>query len=554
MTLIWLGGALIALGGLLALVGRLAAWRRRRRGANGAGSATHEPRRPLRPLALLLRARRGARLAARDPGGHDGPLEARGQPVPPSPSPAIPKTGLASAEPRDGQPRLVNIFASWCVPCIAEAADLAQLKARGVHRRDRGPRPARGRRRLPRPQWRSLRADRQRPWRAGPDRARLLGRTRKLRRRWARHHPLPAHRPDRGRDMPDDALPSWRRRMRLSGLACWHLWSRSRRWPTATCRRPIGPTGSFRCAAGSARPGADGGACAASLPGPIDRRHRCRTGRRHARPRPPPDRRRREAGEIRAWLIERYGSWISYRPPHEPARGRCWLAPLAVAGRRRVDRGGADQPAGAADGLADPAAADRASHRRTVDRWAARVDADGQRRRRCCSAAPAMRCRAGPGLRRRALPQVRRATAMSSAAKARHALLRHFTGLERWLIMAEQLSARARPKIAVGLVQNAARRTRTIPIVDRSRQCPGRPFARPDAAGRARLSARGEAGPIHPAPPFFYGLALARSGRPTAASAIWKGLAREPPRPSRWRPLGRRRRRHDRALRPPSGQ
>jgi cytochrome c biogenesis protein CcmG, thiol:disulfide interchange protein DsbE len=27
---------------------------------------------------------------------------------------------------------LVNIFASWCVPCIAEAPVLAQLKARGT--------------------------------------------------------------------------------------------------------------------------------------------------------------------------------------------------------------------------------------------------------------------------------------------------------------------------------------------------------------------------------------------------------------------------------------
>jgi cytochrome c biogenesis protein CcmG/thiol:disulfide interchange protein DsbE len=31
-----------------------------------------------------------------------------------------------------GQPHLVNIFASWCVPCIAEAPVLGALKARGV--------------------------------------------------------------------------------------------------------------------------------------------------------------------------------------------------------------------------------------------------------------------------------------------------------------------------------------------------------------------------------------------------------------------------------------
>ena len=31
-----------------------------------------------------------------------------------------------------GQPRLVNIFASWCVPCIAEAPQLLKLEAAGA--------------------------------------------------------------------------------------------------------------------------------------------------------------------------------------------------------------------------------------------------------------------------------------------------------------------------------------------------------------------------------------------------------------------------------------
>lgn len=47
-------------------------------------------------------------------------------------------------------------------------------------------------------------------------------------------------------------------------------------------------------------------------------------------------RRRIAAGEkpaaIRAWLIERYGNWISYRPPTEPIGWPLWFAPLIFLG------------------------------------------------------------------------------------------------------------------------------------------------------------------------------------------------------------------------------
>jgi cytochrome c biogenesis protein CcmG, thiol:disulfide interchange protein DsbE len=40
--------------------------------------------------------------------------------------------GFTSAELATGKPRLMNLFASWCVPCIAEAPVLDNLTRRGV--------------------------------------------------------------------------------------------------------------------------------------------------------------------------------------------------------------------------------------------------------------------------------------------------------------------------------------------------------------------------------------------------------------------------------------
>ena len=45
-------------------------------------------------------------------------------------------------------------------------------------------------------------------------------------------------------------------------------------------------------------------------------------------------RQRIEAGEspeeIRRWLIDRYGNWVSYKPPVEPLTWPLWAAPLVL--------------------------------------------------------------------------------------------------------------------------------------------------------------------------------------------------------------------------------
>ena len=86
---------------------------------------------PIALLALVLAALVW-RLA--NPQDTRVPSRLAGQPVPAfTLPPAIPgKPGLATADLKTGKPRLLNLFASWCVPCIAEAPLLSELNRRGV--------------------------------------------------------------------------------------------------------------------------------------------------------------------------------------------------------------------------------------------------------------------------------------------------------------------------------------------------------------------------------------------------------------------------------------
>jgi cytochrome c biogenesis protein CcmG/thiol:disulfide interchange protein DsbE len=69
-----------------------------------------------------------------------------GKPLPKFTLPAIipSKPGLGTPTFQQGKPRLLNVFASWCIPCIAEAPQLMRLKAMGapidaIAIRDTGP-------------------------------------------------------------------------------------------------------------------------------------------------------------------------------------------------------------------------------------------------------------------------------------------------------------------------------------------------------------------------------------------------------------------------------
>ncbi|MFL6755471.1 MAG: tetratricopeptide repeat protein [Sphingomicrobium sp.] len=121
---------------------------------------------------------------------------------------------------------------------------------------------------------------------------------------------------------------------------------------------------------------------------------------------------------------------------------------------------------------------------------------------------------------------------------ARHAFFGHFTPAETWLRMSEALARDGKTEDAVGILQNAVRRYPGDPqlwiglgnaLVDHSHGIT------PPAELAYRRAA--ELVPGHPAAPFFYGLALARSGNSTAAVQIWKTILARAPAHAEWRPL-----------------
>ena len=87
------------------------------------------------PLAILLILIAGLVWRLATPADPTIGSKMGGKPVPAFILPAAvsSKPTLTSADLAKGEPRLVNIFASWCVPCITEVKVLQQLKARGVH-------------------------------------------------------------------------------------------------------------------------------------------------------------------------------------------------------------------------------------------------------------------------------------------------------------------------------------------------------------------------------------------------------------------------------------
>jgi len=86
------------------------------------------------PLLILVAFVGAVAWRLSSPADEKIPSKLVGRPVPAfALAPAtMDKPGLSSADLATGQARLVNVFASWCVPCIAEASLLTELKRQGV--------------------------------------------------------------------------------------------------------------------------------------------------------------------------------------------------------------------------------------------------------------------------------------------------------------------------------------------------------------------------------------------------------------------------------------
>ena len=121
---------------------------------------------------------------------------------------------------------------------------------------------------------------------------------------------------------------------------------------------------------------------------------------------------------------------------------------------------------------------------------------------------------------------------------ARRAFFGEFSGNEHWLIMSESLARGGRTADAVGLLRSAvSEHPRDVALwvglgnalVDHSRVL--------TPASELAFKRAQELAPDHAAAPFFYGLALARSGDREGAIVKWRQVLANAPADASWRPL-----------------
>jgi cytochrome c-type biogenesis protein CcmH len=120
----------------------------------------------------------------------------------------------------------------------------------------------------------------------------------------------------------------------------------------------------------------------------------------------------------------------------------------------------------------------------------------------------------------------------------RHAFYGQFTPSEHWLVISESFARRGSTQDAAGVLRSAVREHPRDPEL-----WVGLGNALVDHAGVMTPAAElaftraAELSPGHPAPLFFMGLALARSGDGAGAVALWRSILADAPANASWRPI-----------------
>lgn len=122
--------------------------------------------------------------------------------------------------------------------------------------------------------------------------------------------------------------------------------------------------------------------------------------------------------------------------------------------------------------------------------------------------------------------------------EARHAFFGNFSAAESWIRISEALARKGNGSDAVGILQNAVRRypgdAQLWIALGNALVEHGHGLTPPAALAYQRAA---EVSPGYPAPHFFYGLALARSGNREAALSQWREILATAPADAEWRPL-----------------
>ena len=143
---------------------------------------------------------------------------------------------------------------------------------------------------------------------------------------------------------------------------------------------------------------------------------------------------------------------------------------------------------------------------------------------------------------RPALPGSPRKAGASSQAiplgNARRAFFGELGGSSHWLMLSDSMAVRGKTADAAGILRSAVREHPGDPVL-----WIGLGNALVDHVGvltpAAQLAYERAAAlsPGHPAPGFFYGIALARSGDRASAVRMWQQILADAPADAGWRPL-----------------